>query len=86
MILGCTHYPLIKENVDEFYKGSVKVLDSSEIVAASLKAYLEYNLLNNQEGKADYKFLVSDYTPDFEKLTKQFFGEEVKLEKYPLWE
>jgi len=86
LILGCTHYPLIKDNIDKFYDGSVKVLDSSEIVAASLKAYLEYNLLNNREGKGNYKFLVSDYTPDFEKLTKQFFGEEVKLEKYPLWE
>ncbi len=86
LILGCTHYPLIKQQVNEFYKDSVEVLDSSEIVAASLKAYLEYHLLQSPSGKPTYSFLVSDYTKDFENLTRQFFGEQVKLEKYALWE
>ncbi len=86
LILGCTHYPLIKDKVDEFYQGKVDVLDTSEIVAASLKAYLEYNLLLNKNDNADHQFLVSDYTSDFEELTRRFFGEKVKLEKYPLWE
>lgn len=86
LILGCTHYPLIKDKVENFYQGNVEVLDSSEIVAASLKAYLEYNLLQNKTGNPEHKFLVSDYTKEFEELTKRFFGEQVKLEKYPLWE
>ncbi len=86
LILGCTHYPLIKNQIDYFYKGEVMVLDSSEIVARSLKAYLEYNLLLNSTGSPGYTFLVSDYTKDFEDLTRQFFGEQVKLDKYPLWE
>lgn len=86
LILGCTHYPLIKNQVNKFYEEKVKVLDSSEIVAASLKAYLEYNLLLNATGVPEHKFLVSDYTKEFEELTKRFFGEHVRLEKYPLWE
>ncbi len=86
LILGCTHYPLIKKQIDQFYSGDVHVLDSSEIVAASLKSYLEYHLLNKTQKNPVYKFLVSDYTRSFEVLTKLFFGEEVYLEKYPLWE
>jgi len=86
LILGCTHYPLIKEQVGNFYDENIEVIDSSEIVAASLKAYLEYNLLTNQSGGATYEFMVSDYTKSFEELTKLFFGEMVHLEKLKLWE
>jgi len=86
LILGCTHYPLIKEQVSRFYDGAVEVIDSSETVAKSLKAYLEYNLLINQNSKTSYEFMVSDYTISFEELTKLFFGEMVHLEQFKLWE
>jgi glutamate racemase len=86
LILGCTHYPLIKTQIEAHYGGQVQVLDSSEIVAASLRAYLEYNLLLNRQRQEKDKFMVSDYTRSFEELTKLFFGHEVTLEKYPLWE
>ena len=86
LILGCTHYPLIKEQIGKYYNDSVEVIDSSEIVAASLKAYLEYNLLINQGNIPAYQFMVSDYTQSFEELTKLFFGELVQLEKFKLWE
>jgi len=86
LILGCTHYPLIKQQIDNFYDEKVDVIDSSEIVAASLKAYLEYNLLTNTSERSSYEFMVSDYTESFEELTKLFFGKQVHLEKYKLWE
>ncbi len=86
LILGCTHYPLIKTQVSNYYESNVEVIDSSEIVAASLKAYLEYNLLINQNQSANYEFMVSDYTQSFEELTKLFFGELVHLEQFKLWE
>ena len=86
LILGCTHYPLIKDQVGSYYHGEVEIIDSSEIVAASLKAFLEYNLLINQKRVAEDIFMVSDYTESFESLTKLFFGEQVHLEKNTLWE
>ena len=86
LVLGCTHYPLIKKQVENYYKEQVEIIDSSEIVAASLKAYLEYNLLINTSGDSKNEFMVSDYTQSFEELTKLFFGEQVHLEKYKLWE
>ena len=87
LILGCTHYPLIKEKISSFYKGRTDVIDSSEITAKALKAYLEFNNLQNLKGQTEVdKFFVSDYTEAFEHTTKLFFGEEVHLEKYALWE
>lgn len=86
LILGCTHYPLIRDQVAHFYKDQVEVIDSSEMVARSLKAYLEYNLLVKTSENTSNEFMVSDYTKSFEELTKMFFGKQVQLEKYKLWE
>jgi glutamate racemase len=86
LILGCTHYPLIKKQIEQHYSGKVDVLDSAEIVAASLKAYLEYNLLTTKHAAGKSRFLVSDYTESFEALTQLFFGQQIRLEKYKLWE
>jgi glutamate racemase len=86
LILACTHYPLIKNEISKYYKQKVSVLDSSAAVADSLKHYLvDQNLLNDNE-KPIHQFLVSDYTDSFEASTKIFFGEVVHLEKHTLWE
>jgi glutamate racemase len=86
LILACTHYPLIKKEIDEFYHHKVAILDSSEAVAHSLKDYLIRQQLLNQSATVKHKFLVSDYTDSFEASTKLFFGEIVHLEKHKLWE
>lgn len=86
LILGCTHYPLIKKEIEQYYNGSTDVIDASDIVATELKRYLDINLLQSNSTKAIHKFYVSDYTKSFAAATKLFFGEEVDLQFYPLWE
>jgi glutamate racemase len=86
LILGCTHYPLIKNEIEHFYKGKVDVLDSSGIVANYLKKYLQENNILREEGNPRHKFYVSDYTRSFVESTKIFFKTKVDLEHYPLWE
>jgi glutamate racemase len=85
LILGCTHYPLIKKEIEEYYQGRTKVLDSSLVVAESLHSYLaEKGLLNNVPNPESH-FFVSDYTESFEASTRIFFGENVRLESHRLW-
>ncbi|MBO6660793.1 MAG: glutamate racemase [Roseivirga sp.] len=86
LILGCTHYPLIKDAIDKFYGGAIEVIDSSVIVAKSLEAYLETEGLAAEKLSKDHEFLVSDITPSFEKAAELFFGRKVPLEKHILWE
>lgn len=88
LILGCTHYPLIKNEIELHFKNKVKALDSSEIVARNLQQYLIVNdlLAEKRAGAGLNKFFVSDYTDSFELLTKRFFGEQIHLVKYRLWE
>jgi glutamate racemase len=86
LILGCTHYPLIKKQIENFYESKVDVLDTSELVAHSVKDFLHQNHLAAQKRTAEHKFYVSDFTRSFEESTRIFFEKAVQLEHYPLWE
>lgn len=86
LILGCTHYPLIKHHIENHYQNKVSVIDSSEIVATATKALLSYHNLVNRTEKVNKAFYVSDYTEAFASSTKIFFNEQVELQQYPLWE
>lgn len=85
LILGCTHYPLIKKEIIEFYQGRLAVLDSSEVVAKALYDHLSSQGLFNDQSHGQDHFLVSDFTDSFEASTKLFFHKTVHLEKHPLW-
>lgn len=86
LILGCTHYPLIKKQIENYYQGKVDVLDTSQIVAQQVKTFLETNGLASDELIDDHTFYVSDFTRSFEESTRIFFKRKVHLEHYPLWE
>ena len=86
LILGCTHYPLIKEEISQFYDQEVDVIDSSAIVAEALKEMLQKDGLLSDQRAEENKFLVSDITPSFEKAVEFFFHTKVLLEKHILWE
>jgi len=81
LILGCTHFPLIKGEVAKYYRGSAEVIDSSTIVAQSLKAEVQKRGLLSSDLSGLHHFYVSEKTNSFEQSTKLFFGEKLKLEK-----
>lgn len=85
LLLACTHYPLIKSEIENFYRHQVEIFDSTDVVATEVKRKLsEHNLLNDQRRHA-HRFFVSDYTPTFEQTTRIFYQEEIVLEHYPMW-
>ena len=86
LVLACTHYPLIREQIAAYYQGRVDVLDPSETVAAALRALLAAHQLLAPAQTPRHHFYVSDFTRSFEESTRLFFGQEVELELYPLWE
>lgn len=85
IILGCTHYPLIKESIQSFFHDEVEVIDSPEIVVNEVENYI-LNQKMLPETVVQHHFYVSDYTESFNSSTRLFFGEQLKLEKYKLWE
>ncbi|MCD6039052.1 MAG: racE [Gammaproteobacteria bacterium] len=85
LILGCTHYPVVKENISRYFKNKIQVIDPSDIVAKAVKQRLEENQLLNIDNGGQQHFYVSDYTESFSAGTKMFFNGEIHLKHYPLW-
>ena len=85
LILACTHYPLIHQEIKDYYKGTVDVIDSANIVAEHIAKQLKSdNLLNNSK-QTEHHFYVSNYTESFEKSAQFFFQEDLKLKEVKLW-
>lgn len=86
IILACTHYPLIINEISSYYKGKVNIINSAEIVSLAVKTFLENRDLLNTSNKAPkHQFYVSDYTASFEETAKIFFGGKIKLREKNLW-
>lgn len=79
LILGCTHYPVIKNKIADFYQNKITLLDAGKIVSAEVKSVLGAEKLLAKRS-LPRRFYVSDLTNNFLHRTKLFFGEEVKVE------
>lgn len=87
LILACTHYPLIKPEVEKFFKNKVEVIDSASVVAKFTRKVLEKNqLLTSNKEKGTKTFYVSDYTKSFEATSRLFFGEKIHLLEERIWD
>lgn len=86
LILACTHYPIVKSKIADFFNHKIEIIDPSDTVAKAVQKRLHDENLLNTSGAGEKHFYVSDYTESFAASTKIFFDETIKLEHYPLWE
>lgn len=87
LILGCTHYPLLKEQIQDFYENKVLIIDSTKLTAFCLQQILlQQNLANQNHTHAKQVFYISDHNPHFVKLAKLFFPHDITVSPFPLWE
>lgn len=87
LILGCTHYPIIKNQISKFYNFEVDIVDSALIVARALQNLLfDNNLATTKSKVGNNKFYVSDITQSFKVISKMFFEEDINLELNNIWE
>jgi glutamate racemase len=79
LLLGCTHYPLLKDKIEEYLPVGVKLVSQGEIVAQSLAKYLvrhsEIDTLCSKKGTR--KFYTTDSTEDFDNHAAIFYEETV---------
>lgn len=86
LILGCTHYPIIKNQISRYFNFSVEVIDSAQMVAQKLQQLLSgSHLLNKGDTDTADRFIVSDYTDSFKTIAKMFFEKDIELETYNIW-
>lgn len=82
IILGCTHYPLLRPVINKFVPKDLCVLEQGEIVAKSLKEYLarHTDLANLCTKNSSIDFYTTDYPANFDAPASRFFGAEVKAQ------
>ncbi|PIV64263.1 MAG: glutamate racemase [bacterium (Candidatus Ratteibacteria) CG01_land_8_20_14_3_00_40_19] len=79
LILGCTHYPLLKKIIRKEMGRKVSLVDSAEEVVRMSKEILkERKLLVSRTKPAGHHFFFSDEVPNFRKISRQFLGRDFK--------
>jgi len=78
LILGCTHYPLLKQTVGRVLGSHVRLVDSAQQVAIKAKELLITQGLARPNGLPtacfNGRFFVTDEPHHFEKMAKRFLG------------
>jgi len=79
ILLACTHYPLLKEKIEEYLPIGVKLISQGEIVATSLSEYLNrHPEIESRCSKSGTRvFYTTDSTSDFDSHASLFYGEQV---------
>jgi glutamate racemase len=86
LLLACTHYPLLKEKIEEHLPVGVKLLSQGEIVAKSLVDYLQrHPEIEKACGRNGTRsFFTTDSTEDFNNHAGSFFGQPVESQHVEL--
>ncbi|MGH7753328.1 MAG: glutamate racemase, partial [Gemmatimonadales bacterium] len=86
LVLGCTHYPLLKPMLAEVMGPGVALIDSAEKTAEAVEQLLaSRGLARGGAGAGDYQFVVSDDEPHFRNVGARFLGDNLrKVEVVPL--
>lgn len=83
LILGCTHYPLLRAVIQKVVGKAVKLVDSAKETAKEVKAVVEENgLAKRSNERPEYSFYVSDEPALFKKIGEKFLGRPIeKIQK-----
>lgn len=89
LILGCTHYPILRNTIQKVVGKKVHLVDSGEETAKEVKRILETKgLLSKRKKKGWHKFFVTDFPNNFKEISERFLGhkianvKKIKLSKF----
>ena len=79
LVLGCTHYPLLKRTIGEIVGENVKLVNPARETAKDLKRILENDNILREETEEDpkYEYYVSDIPEKFASIAEEFLKKEI---------
>jgi glutamate racemase len=81
LILGCTHYPLLKGVISDIMGEETVLLSPGELTALAAREYLiENGLLSERQSGGKNEFYVSDSVENFAQLGSTFLGSDIGAE------
>lgn len=83
LILGCTHYPLLKKVINKVMGEKVTLIDSASETAKEVKSLLsrKNNPVNKNNYKPQYRFFVSDAPQKFKQMGEKFLKQKISFVK-----
>ena len=85
VILGCTHFPLLRDTIATVFDSGVSIVDSASTTAAAARQLLAaMSLSNNQDAAGDLTLLATDGATRFARVGGQFLGEDLSYEDVTL--
>jgi glutamate racemase len=73
LVLGCTHYPMLKKDIQRVLGTHIKLIDSGAAVASDVASFLKQNkLLAEADKKSQLTLLMTDFTEHFEKVANEW--------------
>lgn len=87
LVLGCTHYPLLKPAIERVYPRAFTIVDSANTTAAKVERQLEHSRMRATAADPGHEVLVTADKATFNRVASILFGEEMEApEEVRLWE
>ncbi len=78
LILGCTHYPLLKSSIRKVMGPRVKLVDYAKQLALSVKQLMDKNCIaSDKNRKGKLKIFLTDKPYKFETIAEEFLGRKL---------
>lgn len=86
LILGCTHYPVLKQQISQIMGPSVNLIESGEVLSHKLSSLFSQGAINpSKSGQGEVEIHITDLTDQFEKLARELLSpQEFKLSRVVL--
>lgn len=81
LVLGCTHYPILRNTIERVVGDQVQIVDSAETTAECVRVALErttgFSPSGRPEARPTYQFLVTDAEERFRRIAAEFLEHEI---------
>ncbi len=78
LVLGCTHYPLLKSSINKFFEGKINIVDSAKETADTVSALLKKLYISSDNKKPiEPDYYVTDAAERFLKVGKTILGKHL---------
>jgi len=78
LVLGCTHYPLLKNMIQKIVGDEITLVDSAQETASQIKQILvKKDLLNDSKTPSERDFYLTDVSDTFISVAGRFLGEKI---------
>lgn len=77
LVLGCTHYPILRRTIHAVAGDGVRIVDSAETTARAVERILEGRLRTDPSSDPRYRFLVTDAAERFRRIAGEFLDHQV---------